>query len=332
MTDSHQHAHGMTRGKLRTAFALTLVILLVEVVGGFFSHSLALLSDAGHVLTDVVALGLAWFAAGQAERPADGRKTFGYHRTGILTAQVNAVLLILIVAAIAYEAIQRLQHPEPVTPWLMFGAAAAGLAINLFIGLGLRAEGGENLNVRAAMLHVFGDVAASAAVIVGGAVILLTGWYPADPLISLLIAVLIAWGAWRILRASVDILMEATPPGLDIAQLVRDIMQVPGVSDVHDLHIWSIAGGMHALSAHVHLTDRPLSSCDPLLDRINSLLEERYHIAHTTIQFECVGCSPNDLYCAWSAGGESGHGHAHSHEKASDAIELPREEAPAERQ
>lgn len=317
MKDSRQHASTMTRSRLRTALLLTVVILLVEVVGGLLSHSLALLSDAGHVLTDVVALGLAWFAAGQAERPADARKTFGYHRTGILTAQMNAALLILIVAAIAYEAVQRLQHPEPVTPWLMFGAAAVGLLINLFIGLGLRAEshaeGSENLNVRAALLHVFGDVGASAAVLVGGVVILLTGWYPADPLISLLIAALIAWGAWRILRASLDILMEATPRGLNVAQLVRDMMAVPGVSDVHDLHIWSIAGGMHALSAHVRVADRPLSSCDRLLDTLNLLLQERYHIAHTTMQFECAGCSPNDLYCAWPSGEEAGHVHGHAH-------------------
>jgi cobalt-zinc-cadmium efflux system protein len=278
------HAHGMTQSRLRTAFLLTILILLVEVVGGLLSHSLALLSDAGHMLTDVVALGLAWFAAAQAERPADARKTFGYHRTGILAAQVNAVTLIVIVVVIGYEAVRRLQHPETVTPWVMFAAAVVGIAINLVIGLGLRKEGGENLNVRAAMLHIFGDVGASAAVIVGGVVILLTGWYPADPLISLFIAVLIAKGAWGILRQTTDVLMEATPRSLNVAQLVRDVVKLPGVSDVHDLHIWSIAGGMHALSAHVQVSERPLSACDALLETLNQVLKERYHIAHTTIQ------------------------------------------------
>jgi cobalt-zinc-cadmium efflux system protein len=325
MAKRHAPARGMTRSKLRTAFLLTIVILLVELAAGLLSHSLALLSDAGHLLTDVVALGLAWFAAAQAERPADARNTFGYHRTGILAAQVNAATLIVIVVAIAYEAVRRLQHPETVTPWLMLAAAAVGIAINLFIGLGLRGEGSENLNVRAAMLHVFGDVGASVAVIAGGVVILLTGWYPADPLISLFIAALIAKGAWGILRESADILMEATPRNVNVAQLVRDLVKVPGVSDVHDLHIWSIAGGMHALSAHVQVNDRPLSACDALLDTLNRLLQDRYHIAHTTIQFECAGCSPNDLYCCWPPGAE-GASHAHGHEPTGNGLDVRAEE------
>ena len=164
---SHDHAHGTVGRKLRSALALTALILFVELAGGFLSHPLALLADAGHVLTDIIALGLAWFATAQAERPADERKTYGYHRTGILTALANAVTLILIVIAIAYEAVQRFQHPQMVTPWLMLVCAAVGVVVNLYIGLGLRAEGEENLNVRAAMLHVFGDVGASAGVIAG---------------------------------------------------------------------------------------------------------------------------------------------------------------------
>ncbi|HEY7780050.1 MAG TPA: cation diffusion facilitator family transporter [Ktedonobacterales bacterium] len=309
---THAHTHALPQSRLRTAFLLTIGILLVEVLGGVFSHSLALLTDAGHMLTDVVALGLAWFAAVQAARPADERKTFGYHRTGILAAQVNAATLLVIVVVIAFEAVRRLQHPEPVTPWVMFVAAAFAIAINLYIGLGLRAEGSANLNLRAAMLHVFGDVGASAAVIVGGVVILLTGWFPADPIISLLIAALIAIGAWTILRETTDILMEATPRGLNVAQLVRDLVTVPGVSDVHDLHVWSIAGGMAALSAHVRVSDRPLSDCDALLDTVNQVLKDRYAIAHTTIQMECAGCSPNDLYCDWRPNGEGGHIHHHA--------------------
>jgi cobalt-zinc-cadmium efflux system protein len=297
--DHARHTQHTTGARLRSAFLLTAVILLVEVVGGLVSHSLALLSDAGHVFTDIIALGLAWFAHTQAARPADARRTFGYHRIGILAALANAVTLILIVVAIAFEAIRRLQHPAAVTPWVMFGAAAVGVAINLYIGLGLRSTGDENLNVRAAMLHVFGDVGASATVIVGGVLILLTGWYPADPLISLAIAVLIAWGAWRVLRETVAILMESSPRGLNVAQLMRDMLQVPGVADVHDLHIWSIAGGMHALSAHVQVADRPLSTCDGLLMRLSGLLEQRYHISHTTIQLECACCAPNDVRCGW---------------------------------
>ncbi len=321
MTAPRNHTHGMKRRTLRTAFLLTLVILAVEVAGGLLSHSLALLSDAGHTLTDVAALGLAWFAAAQAERPANARKTFGYHRTGILAAQVNALTLILMVGAIGFDAIQRLQHPEPVAPWLMLVAAAVGMSLNLYIGLGLRREGSDNLNTRAAMLHVFGDVGASVAVIGGGVIILVTGWYPADPLISLFIAALIGWGAWRILRAAVDILMEATPKGLNVAQLVRDMGTIPGIRDVHDLHIWSIAGDMRALSAHVQVTERSLSACDALRETLNQVVKDRYRIAHTTIQFECAECDPHDLYCAWPSGEETGSRHAYSHDHAGDGLD-----------
>lgn len=314
----HDHTHSMAGSKLRTALCLTAVILLVELVGGILAHSLALLSDAGHVLTDMVALGLAWFATVQADRPADANKTYGYHRTGILAAQVNAVTLILIVAAIGYEAIHRLQHPENVTPWLLFLSAAIGILVNLYIGMGLRRAGEDNLNVRAAMLHVFGDVGASVAVIVGGAVIVLTGWYAADSIVSLAIAVLIAWGAWSILRETLDILMESTPRGLNVAQMVRDIVREPEVQDVHDLHVWSITGGMHALSAHVQVGDRPLSECDPLLTRLTGLLEQKYHIDHATIQLECAGCESNHLYCNQGANG----GHSHEHQHTTHSLEV----------
>lgn len=312
---SHVHSHTGTKRALATAFALTTAVLLVEVVGGLVSHSLALLSDAGHVLTDIVALGLAWFAAVQAERPSDDRRTYGYHRVGILTALANAVTLILIVIAIAIEAAHRLQQPEMVTPWVMFAAASVGLAVNLYIGLGLRRQGSANINVRAAMLHVFGDVGASMAVIVGGIVIALTGWYPADPIISLAIALLIAWGAWGVLRETIAILMESTPRDVDVTHLLRDLGKIPGVSGVHDLHVWSIAGGMRALSAHIQVLDRPLSACDALREKINQLLANGYHISHTTIQFECRDCDrcdSNKLYCQLEPG-EAVHSHLHGH-------------------
>ncbi len=320
----HNHAHSMTGRTLRTAFFLTVIILIVELAGGVLSHSLALLSDAGHVLTDIVALGLAWYATAQAARPADARNTYGYHRIGILAALANAITLIVIVLAIAYEAIGRFQHPETVTPALMFVSAAVGIAVNLYIAFGLQKEGSENLNNRAALLHVLGDIGASAGVIVGGVVIVLTRWYPADPLISLFIAVLIARGAWRILRETVDILMEATPKDINVAQLVRDVIQQPGISDVHDLHIWSIAGGMKALSAHVQVDDRPLSACDNLLTDLNRMLQTTYKIGHSTIQVECAGCNPNHLYCSMDPEGGSDHDHAHphSHEQTTDGLAM----------
>jgi len=275
------------------------------------------------VLTDIVALGLAWYATAQAERPADARRTYGYHRTGILAALANAVTLILIVIAIGYEAVGRFSHPEAVAPALMFVSALVGVGVNLYIGFGLRAESGDNLNVRAAMLHVFGDVGASVGVIIGGLIIVFTGWQAADPLISLGIAVLIAKGAWDILRETTDILMEATPKDLNVAQLVRDLLKVPGVHDVHDLHVWSIAGGLPVLSAHVQVTDnRALSACDTLVGELNRVLDGRYRIAHSTLQLEYVCCDANDLYCALPATRESAAAHGPDHE-ASHTNNMP---------
>ncbi len=318
-THSHVagHAHSVAGSKLRSAFFLTALILLVEVAGGLASHSLALLSDAGHVLTDILALGLAWFAAVRAERPADARNTYGYYRTGILAAFINSITLIGVVVAIIYEAIQRLQHPQVVSPWLMIVTAGVGLAVNVYIVLGLHAEHGENLNVAGAFLHALGDIGASAGVIVGGVIILLTGWIYADPLISLAIAALVAKSAWQLLRRAVDILMESAPRDLNSSQLVRDIRAIPCVVDVHDLHVWSIAGGRHVLSAHVQVGDDcPLTRCDTLLGDIHCLLCEHYHISHTTIQIEHAGCGDQSLYCNQP---DSAHPHTHSSDALSDA-------------
>lgn len=301
-------------GRLRVAFFLTLVILAVEVGGGLISHSLALLSDAGHVLTDLFALGLAWFAAVQASRPADARKTFGYHRTGILAALANAVTLILVVVAISYEALHRFQRPEAVEPRFMFISAAVGIGANLYIAFGLRGEAGENLNVRAAVLHVVGDIAASVGVVIGGGVILLTGWLAADPLISIAIAVLIARGAWQILRETTDVLMEGTPRNLNMVELVRDVVREPGVRDVHDLHVWSVGGGINLLSAHVQLDGNPpLVECCALSNRLAAVLKEHHRIPHATLQFEATACEPS-LYCSMepaTPAGQRGHDHPH---------------------
>ena len=296
-------------GRLRTAFLLTIVILAIEIAGGALARSLSLFADAGHVLTDLVALGLAWFAQAQAARPSDASRTYGYHRTGILAALANAVTLIVILIGIVFEAARRLQHPQAVTPWVMFLAAGVGIVVNTYIGLGLRGSG-EDLNIRAAVWHVFGDIGASVAVIIGAGVIALTRWYPADPLISLIIAALIGKGAWDIVRETVDILMEGAPRNLDLAQMVRDMMRIPAVQDVHDLHVWSIAGGMPVLTAHVQVAqDCSLSACEETLVELNRMLRREYGIAHTTIQFECAGCDPNHLYCDLKPGGAAAHDH-----------------------
>lgn len=305
----HDHTHGMAKQTLRLAFFLTILVVAAQVVGGILAHSLALLSDAGHALTDLFALGLAWFAAAQAERPANARKTFGYHRVGILAAQINAITLILVAVWVLFEAVQRFQHPEPVEPVIMFVSAGIGIAINLFIGFGISKEG-DNLNAKAAALHVFGDVGASVGVIVAGIIIVLTGWYPMDPILSVGIAVLIAIDAWRILRETTDILLEATPKAINMQKLIADMQAIAGVQEVHDVHVWSITSGMYALSAHVVTSDQPLSACAPILATLETRLRETHHVEHTTLQFEC-GSNPgacgemDGLYCQM----ESSHDH-----------------------
>ena len=327
MSDSHSghnHTHGLARNSLRLAFFLTLIILIAELVGGLLANSLALLSDAGHVVTDIFALGLAWFATVQAERPPNARKTFGYHRVGILAAMVNAVTLIVIAFAILLEAVQRFQHPEQVQPQIMFVAAGIGIIINLIIGFGLMKEA-NNLNVRAAMLHVFGDVGASAGVIVAAVIILFTGWTFVDPLLSVGIAVLIAIGAWRILRETTDILLEAVPKGVSMPGLVKDMKNVEGIEDVHDLHVWSITSNMYALSCHALIADLPPSDSSVILQSLNTMLSENYHIGHVTIQFECdphqeTYCAVNGLYCHMETGENCNHNHAKRPIVSSDKV------------
>jgi cobalt-zinc-cadmium efflux system protein len=318
MSAEHNHTHSLAKETLRLAFFLTIIILMAEVIGGWWANSLALLSDGGHVLTDLFALGLAWFATAQAERPANSSKTFGYHRVGILAALVNALTLILIALAILWEAVARFQHPEPVQPLVMFLSAGIGIAVNLYIGFGLRKER-DNLNVRAAALHVFGDVGASVAVIVAGVVILLTGWNLADPLLSVGIAGLIAVGAWSILRETSDILLEAAPKDVNLSALVRDMMRIPGIQDVHDLHVWCISSGMYALSCHALIADLPPSESSPILQAVEAMLSEKYRIGHTAIQFESHThqancCSMDGLYCQLEVADQHQHEHDHSHD------------------
>jgi cobalt-zinc-cadmium efflux system protein len=302
------HVQGsLTGGKLRLAFLLTAIILLVEAVAGVLSHSLALLSDAGHILTDVVALGLAWFAVEQARRPADVSRTYGYHRVGILAAMVNGATLIVIVIAIAVEAARRFGHPEPVQGPLVIVAALIAIAVNAFIGFSLRGSD-ENLNARAAMLHVVGDLAASIGVVVAGIVIVLGGWVYIDPLLSLGIAALIAWGAVRLVRDTVHILLEGTPRGLDLAEVERAIAATEGVISIHDLHVWTLSPGQLALSSHIVVSEEQLAAdTEHMIRRVERELCDRFGIGHTTIQPEACHPCPEDL-----AHGVGDHNHPHA--------------------
>jgi len=298
--------HLIHRGAaLKTALALTFVILLVEFAGGLLSHSLALMADAGHVLTDVFALGLAWFAVEQAKRPADRRRTYGYQRVSILAALVNSVALIIIVVAIAYEAVRRLAEPQPVHGGIVVGTALAGIAINVFVILTLRGDS-HSLNLRAALLHVTGDVAASAGVVVAGLVILFTGWLYIDPLLSLGIACLIAIGAWGIVRETVNLLMEGAPGEIDLAAVTREITGTELVTSVHDLHVWALSSEETALSCHVVVGECPLGDAEHVVRDLESRLCSKFSIGHTTIQVE--SCHP----CGEIQHGAGSHNHPHA--------------------
>jgi cobalt-zinc-cadmium efflux system protein len=323
-SDHRGHSHDLTRQALRLGFFLTAAMLAIEVAGGLLSHSLALLSDAAHVLTDVVAFGLAWFAAAQAERPANGRRTFGYHRVGIIVALANGLTLVAIAIAIGVEAWRRLQAPQPVEPGVMITAALVAIGINLFIIWRLHGDS-ENLNTRASVLHALGDVGASLGVVIGAVVIALTGATWVDPIISAAIAALIAISAVRLIREATDILLESTPRDISTAAVARDICSVPGIRGVHDLHIWQISGGLRALSCHALIADIPPSASAALLDQVGDLLRLRYRIGHTTIQLESdqheahdghCACEPgmaDSLYCALCPSDASDTAHAHSH-------------------
>jgi cobalt-zinc-cadmium efflux system protein len=297
--------HVSERGAtLKRALALTCLILAVEFAGGLLSHSLALLSDAGHVLTDVFALGLAWFAVEQAKRPADQRRSYGYHRVSILAALVNAVTLIVIVIAIAYEAVRRLMHPEPVAGAVVIVTALVGIAINAYVAFGLRGDR-KSLNIRAALLHVTGDIGASVGVVVAGTVILLTGWLYIDPLLSLGIAVLIAFGAWRIVRETVNLLLEGTPRDIDLAAIATEIDGTKLVTSTHDLHVWALSSDEMALSCHVVIEDCELRDAEHVVRDLENRLCSRFDIGHTTIQVE--SCHP----CGEIQHGAGAHNHPH---------------------
>jgi len=282
----------MTGGALSLALLLTALILVVEAVAGFVSGSLALLSDAGHVLTDVLALALAWFAVAQSARPADRRRTYGYQRVGILAAGANAGMLVLIVVLIAVEAVNRLVHPKPVNGLLVVASALVAIGVNLFIASSLRGDA-RNLNIRAALLHVVGDLAASAGVVIAGVVILLTGWLYADPIVSLLITALIGVGAWRIVADAVNVLLEGVPAGIDLGEVRGLIAATPGVESVHDLHVWGLSGESIALSCHVVVPeDQPTADSEHLVRDLEQALCSKFDIGHTTIQVEsCHPCA-----------------------------------------
>jgi cobalt-zinc-cadmium efflux system protein len=296
----HSHAHprrGGTGSVLGWSLAATVVFVAVEAAAGIRAHSLALLSDAGHNFTDALALALAWFGFYLQSKPADEVKTYGYHRAGVLSAFVNALTLVLLSAWIFYESVERLRRPQQVDESVMIGVAALGLALNGGIMLALRRASRNDLNIRSAFVHMLGDALGSVAIIVGAVVIRYTGWERIDPVLSILIGALIVWTAWGIIRDSLNILLEGLPRGLKLQDVTDAMAAVEGVLDVHDLHIWSLGSSAHALSCHVLIADVPPSASEAILRRVNCVLQERFHISHTTVQFEHMGCAVSENGC-----------------------------------
>ncbi|HZK84345.1 MAG TPA: cation diffusion facilitator family transporter [Desulfosporosinus sp.] len=290
----HVHATGT---RLKWAFFATFFILAVEVIGGSLANSLALLSDAGHVLTDVAALGLAWFAAVQAQKSPTLDKTFGFHRTGILAALANSLTLIIIAFVILYEAFHRFQNPQPVESTIMYISASVGVIVNLVIAFGFRG-GEDNLNVRSALLHVLGDAAASAGVIIGAVIMQYTQWFVIDPIISVLIALLIAWNAWKIVKETLHILMEGAPDNFEYDRLLAFVRSLPGAKDIHDLHVWSVTPERVALSCHLILDPKgSLERSTEIVKQLKQYLLKEFGISHTTIEIETDQCGCTSLLC-----------------------------------
>lgn len=276
--------HAEETGAVRTGLAITAALCVCELVGGWLTNSLALLTDAVHMFTDVGALGLTWFALWIGSRPATPQKTFGYYRAEILAAFVNGVLLCGVVAFIALEAWHRLDDPPDVAGAGMFGIAALGLAVNVFVASRLHAHRHASLNLRGAYLHVVSDLLGSVAALVAAVVILTTGWTTVDALASLAIGALILRGAWTLVGEAVDVLMEGVPAHVEIGALQEALESIDGIAEVHDLHVWTLTTGRHALSAHAVVTGG--RGHDAVLDALMDVCRARFRIEHVTIQIE----------------------------------------------
>src|SRR6266481_575383 len=286
----HSHAHsGHSARVLRYSLAVTFLYVLITLIAGLRAHSLALLSEAGHNVTDLLALLLSWVAVFIQTRPPSATKTFGYHRAGVLAAFINALTLVLIAFYIFYEALARLEKPVAVQPQIMIWVAAVGVVMNGVISW-LLFRTAHDVNLRSAFIHQMGDTLSTAAVIAGGWAIMLTGKSWIDPALSLGIGGLILWSSSGIIRETLNILLEGTPRGISAEHITDVLTAIDGVNDVHDVHVWSLGSETHALSCHIGIADIPPSESDAILRRVNDLLAAQFHIFHTTIQFENSIC------------------------------------------
>jgi len=308
--DLHVHTHSPTTGrKLQLSLWATVAFILLEVAAGIKADSLALLSDAGHNFTDALALGLTWFAFRWQLKPPSATKTFGYHRAGVLAALVDAVTLMGLAVWIFYESYHRFLAPREVQENIMIIVAVAGLVVNVAIMRALHHESQTDLNIRGAYMHMLGDALSSVGIIIGGIVIAYTGLPWIDPLLSVLIGVLILWSGWGITREAMDILLEGLPRGMKLQEVCGALRGIDGVVDVHDVHVWSLSSYSHALSCHAVIEDLPPSASERILRSMNDVLEERFHISHTTIQFENVTCENSAGICSSHQQTVSSHQH-----------------------
>lgn len=297
----HNHAHLPTNlgFAFKLGLALTSLFVIGEFMAGFLSNSLALISDAGHNLTDALALAFSWWAVSMAKRAPTMGKTYGYHRAGILAATLNAVSLILISVYIFYEGVQRLLAPPAVNGWTVIVVANVALVVNLVVAWFLQAGAKDDLNTKSAFIHIAGDAAASVGVILAGVIEVISGWRVVDPIISMLIGLVILWSSWGIIKEAANVLFEGIPEGLDMVSLMRDLMKQPAVQDVHDLHVWTIGSGFRALSCHLLIAQNyNLIEANQVTQTISQMLKEHYNIGHATMQLECENCELNDTYCA----------------------------------
>jgi cobalt-zinc-cadmium efflux system protein len=298
--EGHSHAHvpaGVGEGTLRAALVLTLAFVTVEALSGWFGPSLALLSDAGHNLADAASLGFSWYALSVAHKRSHHGMTFGYHRVGVLAALANAVSLVFIGLLIGWEAIDRIRNPGVANGSLMIGVAGAAILVNVVIGLWLREGARSDINIRSAYLHQVGDAASALGVVIAGVLVETTGEPLADPIVSLLIAGLILFSSYGVLSESATVLLEGTPAGTDMPAVIDAIKGVPGVLDVHDLHVWMVGPGVVACSCHIVVAEQSVREGQQVLRAVVDNLKRRFHITHTTVQVEVEGCEDNDMYC-----------------------------------
>jgi cobalt-zinc-cadmium efflux system protein len=298
--ENHSHFGDLatqTTKRLGLSLGLTAAFVIVEIVAGIFGNSLALLTDAAHNFTDVIALGLSWYAIKLATQPAHAGKTFGYHRVGILVALVNSTTLALISLGIFYEAYQRFLAPPKVDSAILIGVGALAFFINLGTAWLVKSGSDHDLNLRSTFLHLMGDVLSTLGAVIAGIIIAFTTWNWLDPLVSVMIGVFILWNAWGILRQSIHILLESAPENIDMNKMVDTLLKVDGVRGIHDLHVWSINEGLQLLYAHIVIEDISMSAGLLIQQNINELLLHQYNIQHATLQLECEGCQQNLLFC-----------------------------------